>query len=207
MGKSHAPRRDQMREQLAHRAAKLIAEAGIADFASAKRKAARQLGAADTQHLPSNREIEEALQSYRSLYQHESHPDILYQLRTEALACMQLFAAFNPYLTGSVLSGAAGQHSDINLMLFSDDAKAVLLFLLRNKLEFEDGEWRVRLGGREETVPSYTLIGESGAQIHLVVLPENARYSGSRHPDTHADIAAVTKLIQDTGYGIQDSAA
>jgi hypothetical protein len=207
MGKSHAPRRDQMREQLAHRAAKLIAEAGIADFAAAKRKAARQLGAADTQHLPSNREIEEALQSYRSLYQHESHPDILYQLRTEALACMQLFAAFNPYLTGSVLSGAAGEHSDINLMLFSDDAKAVLLFLLRNKLEFEDGEWRVRLGGREETVPSYTLIGESGAQIHLVVLPENARYSGSRHPDTHADIAAVTKLIQDTGYGIQDSAA
>jgi hypothetical protein len=207
MSKSHAPRRDQMREQLAHRAAKLIAEAGIADFASAKRKAARQLGASDTQHLPSNREVEEALQSYRSLYQHESHPDILYQLRTEALACMQLFAAFNPYLTGSVLSGAAGEHSDINLMLFSDDAKAVLLFLLRNKLEFEDGEWRVRLGGREETVPSYTLIGESGAQIHLVVLPENARYSGSRHPDTHADIAAVTKLIQDTGYGIQDSAA
>jgi hypothetical protein len=207
MSISHAPRRDQMREQLAHRAAKLIAEAGIADFASAKRKAARQLGASDTQHLPSNREVEEALQSYRSLYQHESHPDILYQLRTEALACMQLFAAFNPYLTGSVLSGAAGEHSDINLMLFSDDAKAVLLFLLRNKLEFEDGEWRVRLGGREETVPSYTLIGESGAQIHLVVLPENARYSGSRHPDTHADIAAVTKLIQDTGYGIQDSAA
>jgi hypothetical protein len=207
MSKSHAPRRDQMREQLAHRAAKLIAEAGIADFASAKRKAARQLGASDTQHLPSNREVEEALQSYRSLYQHDSHPDILYQLRTEALACMQLFAAFNPYLTGSVLSGAAGEHSDINLMLFSDDAKAVLLFLLRNKLEFEDGEWRVRLGGREETVPSYTLIGESGAQIHLVVLPENARYSGSRHPDTHADIAAVTKLIQDTGYGIQDSAA
>jgi hypothetical protein len=204
MGKSHAPRRDQMREQLAHRAAKLIAEAGIADFAAAKRKAARQLGAADTQHLPSNREIEEALQSYRSLYQHESHPDILYQLRTEALACIQLFAAFNPYLTGSVLSGAAGEHSDINLMLFSDDAKAVLLFLLRNKLEFEDGEWRVRLGGREETVPSYTLIGESGAQIHLVVLPENARYSGSRHPDTHADIAAVTKLIEEQGARSED---
>jgi hypothetical protein len=204
MSKSHAPRRDQMREQLAHRAAKLIAEAGIADFAAAKRKAARQLGASDTQHLPSNREIEEALQSYRSLYQHESHPDILYQLRTEALACMQLFAAFNPYLTGSVLSGAAGQHSDINLMLFSDDAKAVLLFLLRNKLEFEDGEWRVRLGGREETVPSYTLIGESGTQIHIVVLPENAHHSGSRHPDTHADIAAVTKLIEERGLRSED---
>lgn len=193
--KPHVSRRDLMREQLAHLAAKLIAEAGIADFASAKRKAARQLGASDTQHLPSNREVEEALQSYRSLYQHESHPDILHQLRSEALACMRLFAAFNPYLTGSVLSGAAGENSDINLMLFSDDAKAVLLFLLKNKFEFEDGEWRVRLGGHPETVPSYTLSGESGTQIHIVVLPENARHSGSRHPETHADIAALEALL------------
>ena len=207
MSKPHIQKRDLMREQLAHQAAKLIAEAGIADFASAKRKAARQLGASDTQHLPSNREVEEALQSYRSLYQHDSHPDILYQLRTEALACMNLFATFNPYLTGSVLSGAAGENSDINLMLFSDDTKAVLLFLLKNKLDFEDGEWRVRLGGREEAVPSYTLAGESGTQIHLIVLPENARHSGSRHPDTHANIAAVTKMIEDAGFGIQDSAA
>ncbi len=204
MSKPHIQKRDLMREQLAHQAAKLIAEAGIADFASAKRKAARQLGASDTQHLPSNREVEEALQSYRSLYQHDSHPDILYQLRTEALACMNLFATFNPYLTGSVLSGAAGENSDINLMLFSDDTKAVLLFLLKNKLDFEDGEWRVRLGGREETVPSYTLSGESGTQIHLVVLPENARYSGSRHPDTHANIAAVTKMIEEQGLRIED---
>ena len=184
-----------MREQLAHLAAKLIAEAGMTDFASAKRKAARQLGAVDTQHLPSNREVEAALHSYRALYQHDSHPDILYQLRNEALACMQLFASFNPYLTGSVLSGTAGELSDINLILFSDDAKSVLLFLLKNKLDFEDGEWKVRLNGREEIVPSYTLNGESGTQIHLVVLPENARYSGSRHADTHADIAALQALL------------
>ncbi len=184
-----------MREQLAHLAAKLIAETGIADFASAKRKAARQLGASDTQHLPSNSEIGTALHSYRSLYQHDSHPDTLYQLRAEALAAMQPLSAFNPYLTGSVLSGAAGENSDINLMLFSDDAKAVLLFLLKNKLEFEDGEWRVRLGGHEEIVPSYTLTTESGTQIHIIVLPENARHSGSRHPETHADIAAVKALL------------
>lgn len=196
--REHAHRRDQMREQLAHQAAKLIAEAGITDFASAKRKAARQLGASDTRHLPSNSEVEEALISYRALYQHDSHPDILHQLRSEALLAMQLFSAFNPYLTGSVLSGTAGENSDINLMLFSDDAKAVLLFLLKSKLDFEDGEWRIRIGGHDETVPSYTLTGESGTQIHIVVLPENARYSGKRHPETHADIAALAKIMQDT---------
>lgn len=184
-----------MREQLAHLAAKLMAENGITDHAFAKRKAARQLGAADTQHLPSNQEVDEALHSYRAIYQHDSHPTVLQQLRTEALGTMQQFASFRPYLTGSVLSGTAGKQSDINLMLFSDDEKAVLLFLLKHDIEFQDDAWKVRINGREETVPSYTLTNPSGTQTHIVVLPENARYSGSRHQDTHADIATVGALL------------
>lgn len=195
MGKPNTLRRDLMREQLAHQAARIIAEEGIADFAFAKRKAAKQLGAADTQHLPSNDEVEIALHSYRALYQSDSHPDILRELREEALAAMQMFSEFNPYLTGSVLSGSAGEDSDINLMLFSDDAKAVLLSLLKNNIDFEDGEWRARIGGREEIVPSYTLSSESGVQTHIIVLPENMRHSGSRHPETHADITAVEMLL------------
>lgn len=184
-----------MREQLAHHAAKLMAEGGITDHASAKRKAARQLGAEDTQHLPSNEEVDEALHSYRALYQKDSHPDILRLLREEALTTMRLLVEFHPYLTGSVLNGTAGAQSDINLMLFSDDAKAVLLFLLKHGLEFEDGEWKASIAGRSENVPSYTLTGKSGVQTHIVVLPENARYSGSRHPETHADIAALETLL------------
>lgn len=195
MSKPHPLRRDLMREQLAHHTARLIAEDGITDFAFAKRKAARQLGAADTRHLPSNQEVEEALHSYRALYKHGSHPDVLHQLRGEALSAMRLLAEFNPALTGSVLNGTAGEQSDINLMVYSDDAKAVLLFLLRHKLEFEDGVWKVRLGGNEEYVPSYTLTGESGTQIHIIVLPENARHSSNRKPESHADITAVEALL------------
>ena len=194
--REYANRRDLMREQLAHQAAKLMAEDGITDHAFAKRKAARQLGAADTQHLPSNQEVDYALSSYRALFQRDFHPDILFKLREEALNTMRLLADFHPYLTGSVLNGTAGSQSDLNLLLFSDDAKAVLLFLLKHKIEFEDGAWKVRVNGREETVPSYTLINESGTQTHIVVLPENARHSGSRHPETHADIAAVQALLK-----------
>ncbi len=195
MPKEKAQRRDLMREQLAHHAAKLMAQDGIADYAYAKRKAARQLGAEDTQHLPSNSEIDSALHSFRQLYQSNTHPPILRELREEALTQMQMLAEFHPYLTGSVLSGTAGEQSDINIMLFSDDEKAVLLFLLRHKIDFENGEWKVRLGGHEEIVPSYTLTSQSGTLIHVIVLPENARNSGSRKPETHADIAAVTALL------------
>lgn len=196
MLRSHACKRDLMREQLAHRAAKLMAEDGITDHAYAKRKAAKQLGASDTRHLPSNEEIDAALRSFRQLFQHKTHPEILRRLREEALATMRMFAQFHPYLTGSVLSGTAGEQSDINLMLFSDDEKAVLLFLLKNNMAFKDGEWKIRFGGREEAVPSYTLTGESGVQIHLVLLPENARFDGSRKLETHADAVAVEVLLE-----------
>jgi len=195
MSKDRLHRRDLMREQLAHNAARLMAEGGITDYAFAKRKAAKQMGATDTHHLPSNQQVDEALRSFRSLYQSASHPTVLHQLREQALAAMRLLEPFHPYLTGSVLSGTAGEQSDINLMLFSDDAKAVLLFLLKHDIEFEDGEWRVRVGGHDELVPSYTVTGESGTQIHIIVLPENARHSGSRKPETHADIAAVEALL------------
>ncbi len=184
-----------MREQLAHQAAKLMAEDGITDHAFAKRKAAKQLGASDTQHLPSNDEIDTALRSFRLLFQSEIHPHVLRELREEALSNMLLFAEFHPYLTGSVLSGLAGEQSDINIMLFSDDEKSVLLFMLKQKIDFESGEWKIKISGHEEFVPSYALTGESGTQIHVMVLPENARFSGSRHPETHADIAAVKALL------------
>ena len=195
---NHEPGRDLMREQLAHHAARLMAENGITDHAFAKRKAARQLGAPDTQHLPSNQEIDQALRSFRALFQHEHHPVILKQLREQALAAMRLLEPFHPYLTGSVLDGSAGEQSDINLTVYSDDVKAVMMFLLRHKVEFESGEWRTHLMGRIQTLPSFTLLSETNVPVHIAVLPENARHSGSRKPESHADIAAVARLLAAT---------
>ena len=61
-----------MRARIAAVAARIMAEDGIEDFAMAKRKAARQLGASDTQSLPNNDEIETELRLYQSLYQGDS---------------------------------------------------------------------------------------------------------------------------------------
>lgn len=184
-----------MREQLAHHAARLMAEDGITDYAFAKRKAAKQMGAMDTNHLPSNQQIEEALRSFRALYQHETHPSVLHQLRQQALAAMRLLEPFHPYLTGSVLNGTAGEQSDINLLVYSDDEKAVMMFLLKHDLPFESGEWRVHLMGRQQVMPSFTLQTETGVPVHITVLPENARHGGGRKPETHADVEAVEALL------------
>ena len=79
--------------------------------------------------------------------------------------------------------------------MYSDDVKAVMMFLLKHKVEFESGEWRTQLMGRLQTLPSYTLLSETNVPVHIAVLPENARHSGSRKPESHADIAAVEKLL------------
>jgi hypothetical protein len=192
---NHDTGRDLMREQLAHHAARLMAENGITDHAFAKRKAAKQLGAPDTQHLPSNQQVDDALRSYRALFQQQHHPVILSKLREHALAAMKLLELFHPFLTGSVLDGSAGEHSDINLTVYSDDAKAVMMFLLKHKVEFESGEWRTQLMGRQQILPSFTLQSETGVPVHITVMPENARHNGSRKPESHADIAAVEKLL------------
>ena len=195
-----------MREQLAHQAARLMAEDGITDFSFAKRKAARQLGAIDTQHMPSNDEVEVALHSYRMLYQQDSHPDILRQLREQARATMRMLAPFRPYLTGSVLKGTAGTQSDINLVIYSDDEKAVMMYLLGHKQPFENGEWRINLAGRPQIVPCFTLQTESDIPVHLAVLPENAQHSGNRKAETHADLATVEMLLQATGASMSQAA-
>lgn len=199
--KSQDPRgaeggRDLMRAQLAHHSARLMAENGITDHAFAKRKAAKQLGAADTQHLPSNQEIDLALRSFRALFQHKHHPVILNQLREQAHAAMLMLEPFHPYLTGSVLNGSAGEQSDINLTVYSDDVKAVMMYLLKHNIEFESGEWRTQLMGRLQNLPSFTLQSETNVPVHIAVLPENAQHSGTRKPESHADIEAVKTLLQ-----------
>src|SRR4051812_49281006 len=113
-------RQTDMRARIAAAAARIMAEDGVDDFAFAKRKAARQLGAVDTHSLPRNDEIEAELRAYRALYQAEDHPFVVEELRRTALEAMKLLERFSPYLTGPVLKGIAGPFAEIDLQLFPD---------------------------------------------------------------------------------------
>ncbi|MDE2624052.1 MAG: hypothetical protein KGM40_01400 [Betaproteobacteria bacterium] len=163
-------KRNHHREHLAYLAARILAEDGTQDYASAKRKAARQAGAPSTQQLPDNREIEAALRSWQALYQRESHASRLQALREAAVTAMKWLAAFNPWLTGSVWSGTAGPHSDINLQLFTDDGKALELFFLNGEQEYHMGQRKVRIGDRtlDAAVVSFSV---QGFPVNATLLP------------------------------------
>ena len=102
-----------------------MAEEGIADYGTAKRKAARSLGAGEIDVLPTNDEIETELRTWQSLYQEDEQVERVHDLRSVAVDVMQLLAEFTPYLTGSALDGTAGRYSAAEIELFADCSKDV----------------------------------------------------------------------------------
>ena len=199
MAKDGKPKQHQMRARIAAMAARLMAEDGIDDFALAKRKASRQLGATSTQSLPGNEEIETELRAYQSLYQGEEQRERIQHLRQRALEVMQLLEQFHPYLSGAVLKGTAGRYSEIDLQLFTDDSKAVELFLLNRGIRYDTADLRHFAGDRARAVSvlKYDLLGIS---VNLAVYGlkderSTLKTSFSGRPVERAGLHAVGQLV------------
>ena len=178
-----------------------MAEDGIDDFALAKRKAARQLGAAQTEALPGNDEIEAELEAYRALYQPEEHPERIAELRRIALDAMQALERFSPYLTGPVLKGTAGPYAEIELQLFPESAKEVELFLLDRGIPYTTAEGRRFSGDRAHAVSVLSLAWQEAALKLSVFDPRDERValksSQAGRVLDRAGIAEVGALLRD----------
>ena len=189
-----------MRARIAAAAARIMAEEGVDDFALAKRKAARRLGATDREALPANAEIEAELRDYRALYQAEEHPERITELRRVALAAMRALEQFNPYMTGQVLPGLAGPYAEIDLQLFPESSKQVELFLLDRNLAYEASDQRRYTGDRARAVAVISLDWQ-GVPLRLSVFdPRDERAalktSLAGRVAARAGIAEVRTLVE-----------
>lgn len=194
--------RNDTRGRIAHLAARLMAEDGIEDYALAKRKAARQAGMTVTRELPTNEEIDAALKSYRQIYHADEHRDRLRALREKAVRAMRELAQFDPYLTGSVLNGNAGKYADINLQLFTDNVKAVELYLIDRRVPYKAAQTRLYSGEEPRTAPVFTVIDE-GTEIEITVLsPRELRAPLKSSPEgkaiERAKLQSVEQLLAET---------
>lgn len=171
-----------MRRLIADAAARLLALDGSQDYGSAKRKAARQLGAADSQNLPDNQEIENALREYQAIFQADAAPSRLAQLRKVAMEYMERLIDYDPHLTGSVLNGTAGKHSDINLQLFTEKEKDIEFLLMGSPEPYRTAERRSNESGG--TIYPRFIIDDPRATIDITVYPANELRKLKRtHPD------------------------
>jgi hypothetical protein len=173
-----------------------MAEEGVQDFGTAKQKAARQAGLADANLLPDNQQIEEALREYQGLYQSEDQPAELRHLRKVAVKVMRDFEQFRPALVGAVLTGTANQFSEVMLQLFTDDPKALTLFLLNRRYRFEMGEKRVRIGNGWADLPQI-LLEVDGAPVSLTVYArDDERLTPRARPDAEGPARAKLPEVE-----------
>lgn len=131
-----------LRQEIAIAAARMIAEEGTS-YEVAKRKAARQVlgnSRITGEILPDNLSVEKEVKLYNELFLADSQPARLLHLRTLSLKLMQELEEFNPYITGAILNGTGGEHTDIHLQLFTDNVKDVEIFLLNRGIDFDVSE-------------------------------------------------------------------
>jgi hypothetical protein len=200
MGRRNSARQNGMRMRIAAAAARIMAEDGIDDFALAKRKAARTLGAPDSEALPGNDEIEAELRDYLALYQAEEHPERIAELRRLALEAMRLLESFKPYLTGPVLTGIAGPYAEIDLQLFPESTKEIELFLLEHDVAYTATDERRYTGDRARAVAVVSLSWQ-GVPLRLSVFdPRDERAalktSIAGRVTARAGIAEVRALVE-----------
>ena len=171
MGRKSESTNDRARKLLAQEAARIIAEHGVDDYRTAKTKAAERLGLATRGSLPRNEEIEQALSDHLLLFHGDSHSDLLHALRSAALSAMELLSAFGPRLVGPVLKGTAGEHSTVNLHVFSDSVEQVAARLQRSKIPCKPYERRLKSRrGQAETYAGYRFTYQD-ASIEATVFP------------------------------------
>lgn len=174
---------DAVKEEIAQVSARLIAEEGLA-YGAAKQRALHQLGLPARSALPTNDQVEVALEEYLALFCADTQPGELRALRTLALEWMERLADFSPQLSGAVWRGTATRLSDIHVQLYCDDPKAAELALLDQRVRFEVHAQRDAKGHVYDILSIQALCRPLNEYVgvHLAVRDRNDRY-GSLVPD------------------------
>ena len=176
--------------RIAQRAAQLICNHQQSDPKQASQQAILELGLSKKEVQPSAAEIEAAVADYRQLFSPNYDVDLL-ALRQKSLALLDFFRQFNPFLIGSVLKGSASKHSDINLLIFSDDPKAIEIFLLNQQIDYSCKERKTQY--RQTDSPAIAFWFDN-TQVHMQVLPSTARHQTSKKID-RANYEQLKQLI------------
>ena len=191
---------ESLRSEIAIAAARMIAEDG-ASYGAAKKQAARQiLGNQKIRGdiLPDNAQVEAEVRAHQALFFGETQPARLLHLRSMAVELMTDLAEFAPHLTGAVLNGTAGDHSDIHLQLFADSSKDVAVYLMDRGIQFEVSE-SSHFKGKAEPVETLSFLWHHEG-VHLALYDRDdlrgaLKPSASRTAE-RAGIQTVQALIK-----------
>lgn len=165
---------DAVRYRITQEAARIMAVEGVRDFAAAKRKAAARLHETENRHLPSNREVEDALADYLRLFHARDLTRILARMLDTALEAMRLLHPYNPRLTGPLLQGVATPYSAVQIHAFADAPEQIAGRLQDHGIPYDEDHRRLRYGGdRQDTAPVFRFVAGDTA-VEITALPPAA---------------------------------
>lgn len=192
---------DDLKEEIAATAARMVVEEGL-EYGAAKRRAVKQLGVPPRSGLPDNDQVEAAVEEYISIFCADTQPKELRALRELAVQWMERLESFRPHLGGAVWRGTATRNSDIYLQLFCDDPKSAEIMLIGKGVRFEvrsvpglQGEMVDALSIHAMCLPLGEHVG-----VHLLVNDlDDVR--GALQPDgrgraRRGNMAAVQRLLE-----------
>jgi len=171
MGKRFRVHEADLRPRIAAEAARLICDEQMHSLAAASRKAAARFGVSSKRHLPSLKEIEQAVLDYQRLFGGETHEQMLTDMRRSAAEAMRVLSGYQPRLVGPVLSGSAGRHSRVTLHVFTDTPEDIRFALSDAGIPSRLDGTRLRdFHGRARDYPVYAFLAGS-QEIEAVVFP------------------------------------
>lgn len=187
---------NQLTLEIAHTAARLIAEEGL-DYASAKIRACEQLylDHIPRVQLPNNQLIENSLRDYLNLYQADTHPSLLKNLRQQALTWMQRLNEFNPHLVGAIWNGTATQFSPIRIEVFHDNPKDIAIMLLNQKVDYEPHQ----IDHENSREPIEVLkIDVKNTDLLIYILPEDGLRQSRKRDGNQQLLKANIETLKET---------
>lgn len=192
---------DRNRETLALEAARIIVEEGVNDYQKAKLKACERLRALGS--LPSNSEIETAVQSFIRTFLPE-HERLLWWQRTTALTVMRWLEPFSPYLTGPVLEGTACAGTPISIHVSCDCLEEVLSHLQQCVEDIRIEDRRFRQNRHATRLPG---LGFScmGHEVEVTVFSLRQRHQPLKsktrnHGMQRMNVKALVKLLDEARH-------
>ena len=132
---------------VANLAAQLIMEEGIKDYLFAKKKAARSLGLNENVSLPTNSQIDKAIDEFNKIFNPNIDIEFLELFKIQALEIMSIFKNFKPHLMNQLSQGIIPKFPEIKINLFADNLKDVEYVLLNSELSYDFKE--IKMNAKE----------------------------------------------------------
>ena len=143
---------------VANLAAQMIMEEGIKDYFFAKKKAAKSLGLNENVSLPTNLQIDKAIEEFHKIFNQDTNIEFLEHFKVQALNVMDLFKGFKPHLMNELTKGIIPKFPEIKINLFADNIKDIEYVLLNSEISYEFSETKMYKKSGKNSIKSVPTI-------------------------------------------------